>query len=49
MLDLIFPLAHAANDNVQVTNTGAWHAIASASPIVQLTLMSLAGMSVMNN
>lgn len=48
MFELIFPLAHAAPDNVQVANTGAWHAIASASPIVQLTLLSLMGMSVVS-
>ncbi|NJL25952.1 MAG: protein TolQ, partial [Calothrix sp. SM1_5_4] len=34
---------------MQVTaNTGAWHAIASASPVVQLTLLSLVGMSVVS-
>ncbi len=38
-----------ANETVQVaTNVGAWHAIASASPIVQLTLLSLAGMSIVS-
>lgn len=41
--------AWAANDtNVQIANTGAWHAITSASPIVQLTLLSLASMSVIS-
>ncbi len=39
----------ASNDSVQVaTNTGAWHAIVSASPIVQLTLLCLLGMSVVS-
>lgn len=41
--------AWAAPETVQVTaNTGAWHAIASASPVVQLTLLSLLGMSVVS-
>lgn len=41
--------AWAANEtNVQIANTGAWHAIYSASPIVQLTLLSLGGMSVIS-
>lgn len=40
--------AWAAPDSIQVANTGAWHAISSASPIVQLTLLSLAGMSVVS-
>lgn len=48
MLELFIPAAHAAPDNVQIANTGAWHAISSASPIVQLTLLSLAGMSVVS-
>lgn len=38
----------ATSDTVAVTNTGAWHAIMSASPIVQLTLLSLVGMSVVS-
>jgi biopolymer transport protein TolQ len=34
---------------MQVTaNTGAWHAITTASPVVQLTLLSLVGMSVVS-
>lgn len=42
-------IANAASDTVQVAaNTGAWHAIWSASPIVQLTLLSLVGMSVIS-
>ena len=40
--------AHAAPENVQVANTGAWHAIISASPVVQLTLICLVGMSVVS-
>ncbi len=37
--------AHA--DNVQVaTNINAWHAIVNASPVVQLTLLTLVSMSV---
>ena len=49
MLNLILATAHAAPENtVQVTNTGAWHAIISASPIVQLTLLSLVGMSIVS-
>jgi biopolymer transport protein TolQ len=45
----MFSTAYAATtDTVQVTNTGAWHAIMTASPIVQLTLMSLVGMSVVS-
>ena len=40
-------LAHA--DNVQVaTNINAWHAIANASFVVQLTLLILVGMSVIS-
>jgi biopolymer transport protein TolQ len=40
--------AHAA-DTVQVaSNINAWHAIASASPVVQLTLLTLVGMSVLS-
>lgn len=38
----------ASTDSVQVANTGAWHAIMSASPVVQLTLLSLLGMSVVS-
>lgn len=38
----------ATSDTVAVTNTGAWHAIVNASPIVQLTLLSLIGMSVVS-
>ncbi len=41
-------VAHAA-DKVQVsTNLDAWHAITSAGPVVQLTLLSLVFMSVMS-
>lgn len=41
--------AWAATDtSVQVVNTGAWHAIWSASPIVQLTLFSLLTMSIVS-
>lgn len=37
----------ATNESVQIaTNTGAWHAIASASFVVQLVLLSLIAMSV---
>ena len=46
---MIFTTAWAASDTVQVAaNTGAWHAIVSASPVVQLTLLSLVGMSVVS-
>jgi biopolymer transport protein TolQ len=38
----------ATETNVQIANTGAWHAIYSASPIVQLTLCSLVSMSVIS-
>lgn len=38
----------ATSDTVAVANTGAWHAIISASPIVQLTLLALVGMSVVS-
>lgn len=41
--------AWAAKDQVQVTvNTGAWHAISSASPIVQLILLILVVLSVVS-
>jgi biopolymer transport protein TolQ len=42
----MFTAAWAAPDNVQVAQTGAWHAIMSASPVVQLTLLCLVGMSI---
>ena len=45
----MFPFSTAAwaADTVQVaTNINAWHAIESASPVVQLTLLILIGMSV---
>ena len=39
----------ASNETVQVAaNIGAWHAIISASPIVQLTLLILVGMSIVS-
>lgn len=42
-------LAHAADDKLSVTvNTGAWHAISTASPVVQLTLVGLLLMSVVS-
>ena len=45
----IISQAYAANETVQVaTNINAWHAIASASPVVQLTLLTLIGMSVVS-
>jgi len=40
--------AYAAADTLQVANTGAWHAIWSASPVVQLTLLCLVGMSIVS-
>ena len=41
-------ISYAHADNVQVaTNINAWHAIISASPVVQLTLLILVGMSVL--
>lgn len=47
MINFILPVANAA-ENIQVADTGAWHAISTASPIVQLTLLSLVGMSVVS-
>lgn len=42
-------IAYAAENSVGVVvETGAWHAISSASPIVQLTLLSLVVMSVVS-
>ncbi len=41
-------IAWASESSVQVANTGAWHAIMSATPVVQLTLISLLGMSVIS-
>jgi biopolymer transport protein TolQ len=43
-------IANAASETTtQVTaNIGAWHAISNASPIVQLTLLGLLGMSVIS-
>lgn len=38
----------ATESSVQVANTGAWHAISNASIVVQLTLLSLIGMSVVS-
>lgn len=43
---LSFFLPEASAETVQVAQTGAWHAITSASPVVQLTLLVLIGMSV---
>ena len=49
-LSLSFMISSAwasTNESVQIaTNTGAWHAIASASIVVQMVLLSLIGMSV---
>lgn len=46
-MEFLFSIAHA-DDQIQIaTNTGAWHAIASASFVVQLTLLTLIGMSVL--
>lgn len=46
---MIFLSTANAAESVQVsTNTNAFHAIASASPVVQLTLLILIGMSVLS-
>ena len=46
---MIIATAHAATETVQVsTNTGALHAISSASIVVQLTLLCLIGMSIIS-
>lgn len=48
LTSLLAPSAHAA-ESVQVTaNTSAWHAIAGASFVVQLVLLSLIAMSVIS-
>ncbi len=48
-LQLILSVAWAADDSIHVTaNTGAWHAIVSASIVVQLTLLCLVAMSVVS-
>src|SRR5262245_13033599 len=45
----MFPIAWAAGDTVKVTaDLGAWHAITSASFIVQITLLTLGLMSVIS-
>ena len=45
----MFSSIASASEKVQVaTDVGAWHAIASANPVVQLTLLSLASMSVIS-
>ncbi len=45
----MFSTAWAASDTVKVAaDLGAWHAIASASLVVQLTLLTLVGMSVIS-
>jgi biopolymer transport protein TolQ len=44
----MFPIAWAADSVKVTTDLGAWHAIASASFIVQLTLFILASMSVLS-
>ena len=44
----MFTTAWAASESSKVVETGAWHAIMSASPVVQLTLLCLLGMSVVS-
>lgn len=46
ILSLLLPAASA--ESVQIAQTGSWHAIAQASPVVQLTLLSLIAMSVVS-
>jgi biopolymer transport protein TolQ len=50
MIHLILFLSQtiAAEDSIKTVNTGAWHAITSASPVVQLTLLLLVAMSVIS-
>ena len=48
-MNLFFLDSAFAADSVQVNvNTDAFHAIASASPVVQLTLLTLGGMSIVS-
>jgi biopolymer transport protein TolQ len=42
----MFFISEAAAESVNVANTGSWHAISNASPVVQLTLFILIAMSI---
>ncbi len=47
MINLLLSQLYAADEAIKV-DTGAWHAIMSASPVVQLTLLLLVTMSVVS-